>query len=50
MGAGGERGLSLIEVILVLLLSGVVGSSVIAIVTTSLLSVRRQAARGQIQA
>jgi len=50
MDAGGERGVSLIEVILVLLLLGVVGSSVIAIVTTSLRSVRRQAARGQIQA
>ncbi|UCG86807.1 MAG: hypothetical protein JSW71_23410 [Gemmatimonadota bacterium] len=49
MHAGGQRGLSLIELILVTLLLGVVGSSALAVVTASLRSARRQAAAAQIQ-
>ena len=45
-----KRGLSLVELLVALLLAGLLGSAVVAIVTTSLRSVRTQAARAQIRA
>jgi len=45
-----RRGLSLLELVVALLLLGMVGSGVTAIVATSLRSVRRQAGRARIQA
>jgi hypothetical protein len=50
MSTRSQGGLSLVELILVVLLLGLVGSSAIAIVTTALRSFQSQAARAQIQA
>ena len=50
MVAVGKRGLSLVELIIALLLLGVVATGTVRIVTGSMRSFRRQAARSQIQA